>query len=292
MGIFPAMCVDDNDKSTAFRSSAIYKAFSENIKNGLVRPLITLPFDVVTLARQITGNSYADILTGINKSDMPRFSKIFKVHAVQSWLKAGSVYPIYAYVTDQMNDLFPERVEKYPILPNAAAVASIALTDVFYINQLERLKVCFMNNNAIPFYRHGKINWSELLRSREWLFTGGTLTFQSTSIHLSAFLTLNHVLKKILFAENEVFTLMKAGILGMSIAMIQTSITFPLLTLRARLHAERLKCGKNISVLNYVETLYQTKQLSCLYHGWRMRVIRASLIAIADAYWLNNRKKT
>lgn len=280
------------DKPVFFGAlSNLYKSIHDTAIPTITRPLISAPFDMVTISRQITGNSYAGIVAGFDTHYAPVLSKIFKAHALEMTLRS-SVYFIYSYTTRQTRQYFPDLSREYPFLPELVAVSAIALCDLGFANPFERMKVCFINNIPIPFYRNEKLVMSDLVKNREWLLKGGTLTVSSSAIHIGTFLTLNHHLKKILFKKEGALTFYESCVLGPVMSTVQTTVTYPLLTLRARLHAERFKVGQgDLSAFQYIRTLWHSNNLSSLYHGWRARVVRGTLMAIFDTYWINSTKR-
>lgn len=270
---------------------SVYKVIQDTAVPTVTRPLMSAPFDMVTMSRQVTGDSYAGIFKRCNMQYAPILSKVFKAHAVEMTLRS-SVYFIYSYTTQQTKQCLPDLSKEYPLIPEFIAVSVISLCDIGFANPFERMKVCFMNNRPIPFYRNDKLVLPDLMKNREWLFRGGTLTVSSSAVHIGTFLTLNHHLKRILFKKDGALTLFESCILGPIMSTMQATITYPLLTLRARLHAERFKVGQaDLSAFQYIKTLWHSNGLPGLYHGWRAKVIRGTLLAIFDTYWINSTKK-
>ncbi len=136
--------------------STIYKSIHDTAVPTITRPLMSAPFDMVTISRQVTGNSYAGIFKGFNTQYAPVLSKVLKVHAVEMTLRS-SVYFLYSYTTQQTKQWAPDLCAKYPFIPEFTAVSIIALCDLGFANPFERMKVCFMNKLPIPFYRDEKL---------------------------------------------------------------------------------------------------------------------------------------
>ena len=90
-------------------------------------------------------------------------------------------------------------------------------------------------------------------------------------------------MKKLLFDKNQNITFTESLILGPIISTIQATVTFPLITLRTKLHALRLN-NNNVSLLQCIK---QLPSYDNLYHGWRAKIARGTLMAIFDTYWIN-----
>lgn len=129
--------------------SNLYQSIHDTAVPTITRPLMSAPFDMVTISRQITGNSYVGIVSGFNTHYAPVLSKVFKAHALEMTLRS-SVYFIYSYTTRQTKHYFPDLSREYPFLPELVAVSAIALCDLGFANPFERMKVCFINNIQIP----------------------------------------------------------------------------------------------------------------------------------------------
>ena len=170
--LFSTLYAKEADEfKTSPTPSNIYKAIHDTTIPTLTRPLMSAPFDMITISRQVTGNSYAGIVKGFNTQYAPILSKVLKVHSVEMTLRS-SVYFLYSYTTQQTKQCAPDLCAKYPLIPEITAVSIIALCDLGFANPFERMKVCFMNNLPIPFYRDEKLVLSDLVRNNEWLFRG------------------------------------------------------------------------------------------------------------------------
>ncbi len=178
------------------------------------------------------------------------------------------------------------------MLPQAAATVVIAGSDVFCMNPFERAKVCLLNKRPIPFVCNGKLDWPMLFRSREWLFTGGTLTFQTSFVHVGIFLTLKHYISP-LIVKGDTPSFYESLQMGALIAAAQTAITYPLLTFRAKLHdqqAELFNAGKDrITTTRFFYELYRKNKLLLLYSGAMSRLVRGFVISTQDASALHNK---
>lgn len=291
--LFSITCIAKTDDDVVSKPSLIYGALMKSIVPGLTRPLIALPFEVIIIGKQVTEKPYKEIFSELltQKDAAKKFFKIFKVSALELWMK-GSVYTIYGYSTAKTKEVMPDLSIRYPAIPEIAAVTMIAANEVFYVNWMERMKVCYYKDIPIPFLENDKIKWSECFKNRKWFFTGGTLTFQSTFLHVGTFLTLNHHLSHLLFNKSGKLTVRESCVMSPVMAMLQTATTYPILTLRAQCHAQRLLTGQdNFSVFSYVKELYRTKKLLGLYNGGATRFARTTLIAMFDTYWINSLKK-
>ena len=161
----------------------------------------------------------------------------------------------------------PDISKEYPLIPQLCAAAIIAGSDVICMNPFERIKVCLLNKRDIPFF-DTKINWAQFWKSIEWLFTGGTLTFQTSFVHVGTFLALKNYISP-LIVKGETPSFYESLQMGAIITCAQTAITHQLLTFRARLHdqqAELFNAGKKrISTSRFFYEFYK-KKTDCFFY--------------------------
>ncbi len=265
-----------------------------NITLAAKRCLVSLPFDCLIITRQVTGAPYSEISENLIRKNTS-LTKIFKVHFIETFLRAEMIYNLFPFVSRGTKECFPRFSELYPLAPSIAAATAIAIGDIVTANPFERVKVCYIRKLPIPFYSSDKFDFSEFAKSRKWLFTGGSVTFLSSFVHVGTFLTLNHHLKHWLFNKENALTFYESCLIGPIISTAQATISFPLLTFRAKLHAEQLEVLSrgiiSISAPQYFYQLYQTNMLPGLFYGWRARAARGTIMAMLDTYWLNQTAK-
>lgn len=264
--------------------------FYNNVTTGAKRALVSVPFDFVTIVRQVTGSPYREIPSHFVKTSK-KLSHILSAHFIETALRAEMIYNLYPYTVSNTSNFFPEASLQNSIIPQIIAAATISMTDILCANPFERIKVCYINSLPLPFEQNGKISFSDIPKHRKWLFTGGTVTFLSSFTHIGTFLSLNYFNKKYLFEHEGPLTFREACLSGPIIAIAQATISYPFLTFRAKLHADQIKrayfSGTGISPIQHFMTLVQNNTAYSLYYGWRARIIRGTVMAILDAYWIN-----
>ncbi len=178
----------DTEKPSSTTSNPIF----ENFTQGTKRACLSLTFDIPTILRQVTGAPYKNIAHDLFSRKIP-YIGLLSVHSAEIFLRSQVIYSLYSTVTHQAKVLMPDLSKQYPLIPQLGATAIIAASDVICMNPFERIKVCLLNKRDIPFF-NTKINWAQFWKSREWLFTGGTLTFQTSFVHVGTFLALKNYL--------------------------------------------------------------------------------------------------
>ncbi len=283
------LAVDKDDNNVFSQSRLFYKAVKESAVPAVTRPILSFPFDVVTIARQVTGESYSGILKAIKTEYRSLLMPVLKTHFIELTLRAQSTYFLYKYLMLQKKSLPADSYLNHPIISQLFISSAIAFSDVIFANPFERMKVAYIRKLDIPFISNNKLIFSDLIRNSSWLLQGAFLTFQTSFLHLNVFLTSNEFLKKLLFNKTDNLTFYESCIMGPIISAIQASVTFPLLTLRAQLHAENMRSLRNpITTFVFLQKLYKLGSLHTLYQGWSSRIIRGSLLASFDSYWVNN----
>jgi hypothetical protein len=257
----------DTEKPSCTTSSTISKptnhqVFLENFTQSTKRACLSLAFDIPTILRQVTGSSYKNIAHDLFSKKIP-YIGLLSVHSAETFLRSQVIYSLYLTVTPQAKVLMPDLSKEYPLIPQLCATTIIAGSDVICMNPFERIKVCLLNKRDIPFF-DTKINWAQFWKSREWLFTGGTLTFQTSFVHVGTFLALKNYISP-LIVKGETPSFYESLQMGAVITCAQTAITYPLLTFRARLHdqqAELFNAGKKrISSSRFFYEFYKKKQI-------------------------------
>jgi hypothetical protein len=280
---------EESDNADPPKIRRVLSSNIENLTQGAKRAAIAIAFDIPTISRQVTAKPYNQILASLKETPFP---KILTVHSIETLLRSQVIYSLYDFITQQARKLAPQLTNEHPIIPQIAVIPFVAASDIIFMNPFERIKVCLLNNREIPFFQQQKIKWAALVTGREWLFTGGTLTFQTSFAHVSTFLILRHLLTPhIIKSEKPKFS--EALQLGSIIAATQTAVTFPLLTFRAKLHdqqAELFNIGRGrISTSQFFWKLAKEKRLLTLYFGTLPRLLRGVTLATQDAYTLHNK---
>lgn len=254
----------------------------------MTRPIISFPFDTITKDKQVTGNTYAGIIKSLHSEHRSTLMSVFKTHFIELSLRAQSTYFLYKYLILEVSSLDPQSCLRHPVASQLAITSVMSFCDILFTNPFERMKVAYIRKLNIPFIQNSKLSLYDLYSNRSWVFQGSLLTFQSSFIHLNVFLTSNTFLKQWMFGKEKEVSFMEACMMGPLISTIQASVTFPLLTLRAQLHAERMRSVRSpLSVFMFVKQLYKNQQLMSLYNGWGSRVVRGSFMACFDSYWIN-----
>lgn len=276
------------DEDDSEHSSLVYKAFKESLVPIMTRPLVSFPFDVMTIGRQVTGDSYNYIFKGVAAEHRSVLMSIFKTHFIELTLRAQSTYFLYKYLTLSIQTLDSDSFLRHPVTSQLLTTFVMSSCDIFFTNPFERTKVAYMRKLDIPFMQNNGFNFYEIRKHRTWFFQGGALTFQSSFLHLNVFFGSNTFLKKALFNKQEEVTFQESCIMGPIIASIQASVTYPLLTLRALLHAERMRSPRNpVTMMWFLKNLYESNKMLTLYNGAGSRIFRGSLLACFDSYWIN-----
>ena len=268
----------------------------------LTRPFLSLPFDVVTITKQITGNSYSGIFKvyrGIRKNPDLQYKMLrtFVPHFAEITSLSACTYFIAAIVPRLYKVYAPKLAEQHPILPKLTIASGAALASGLIVTPGERLKVCALNDIPWQIYdENGRFNLKWLLftekgrQKLKWLYVGKGLTMTSSFTHVSLFLYLNGKLSDWFYPDHKgPFTLKESVLTGTALAAIQATATYPLLTLRSRLQAERLKNkNSNITLIQYLKNMHIERSYASLYNGWTVRFVRGICICVFDSYWFNN----
>lgn len=240
----------------------------------ITRPLISFPFDYIVIKKQIEKNkSYSQIFSEFgNESKLMK--KFLKFHMIELTLKS-SVYSIYYYTKKYATELSISK--KYNYFPDLVATTIISSFDIFIINPFERIKICTINNKLIP-----KFNFNNI----KWYLTGGFLTFTTSFIHVGTFLTINNMTKKYYLDKNkQKISIYESFIIGTYTSLIQSALTYPIITLRTRFQNENL-----INLISLKKFILNKNNYNKLYSGITSRFLRGFLIVIFDTYWINNLK--
>ncbi|MBA4249527.1 MAG: hypothetical protein C0432_02010 [Candidatus Puniceispirillum sp.] len=281
--------VDKDGSNVISQSQLFYKAVKESTVPAVTRPIISFPFDFLTIGRQVTGDSYSGLFKAIKTVHRPILVPILKTHLVELTLRAQSTYFLYKYLMLQTKKLPENSYLKNPVVSQLFISAMISSTDIVFANPFERIKVAYIRKLDIPFIQNNRCDFSDCFRHRSWFFQGGLLTFQSSFLHLNVFLISNRILKQILFNKKDNLTFSESCIMGPIISAIQASVTFPLLTLRAQIHAENIRSLRSpVTTFLFIQKLYRSGSLHTLYHGWLSRIVRGSVLAGFDSYWINH----
>lgn len=250
--------------------------WKERLKTSLtpmiVRPLITFPFEIPTILKQIQDQDYRTILKHFVSNKNPHLSKAFYLHFFLSSLKSSYSYPVAAVLPYFLPRTF---TDNHPIIYRALLSLTISSIDAVVSPPLEAIKVgCIYEKPSF-----------KLMFNR----TTSSLTFQSNFTNMMLFFCLNDYLRNKLQNEHPGIPLVRSEYLfiGACLATIQTTAVYPFLTLRTRLQTDHIKINNTpASLRSYLKYLYQTNQLGGLYNGWRARVFRMFVIATFDSYWL------
>ena len=253
----------------------------QTIIPSLTRSLLPLPFDTVIIAKQLSGDSYIKIIG--NKVLRKRMLPIMLPQIAQSSIQTWYTYTIAAGLKQCFRNEAPEFDAKYPFISKLTIASAIVAVDGVLLTPLERFKVCIIEKLPLRIYDKGGINI-------KWLYRGNKLTLYTRFIHINLFLFLNDFFSNLFYPNHKgPYTIGESALIGTALAGIQSTITYPLMTLRTKLQAERLKDnGAGISVTQYLKKQFHEKSILKLYDGWRSRFVRGIVMCIFDSYWINN----
>lgn len=228
---------------------------------ALTRPLMVFPFDSITLVRQIRpGVKYRDVPSHLFRNSILR--RMIPFHVSGLWLRACYVYPLASTIPKWIETKFPSLNSIFPTLGLVMTIST--LDAVMGVTPFERIKVGILNDNPPK--------GMSLLR-------GSMLTFHSSFVHTGSFLLMNRYL-----TPSGEIDAMTAVVMGTLFSAVQSTVAYPLLTLRARVQSDIFTYTK----ISDVVKMYTVKSL---YSGWRVRFLRGIAIASFDTFWLSKIQK-
>lgn len=222
---------------------------------AVTRPLLVLPFDAITLSKQLRPNaSYGDVVRMFGNSTLRR---LLVPHASSLWLRSTYVYPLASVIPPYFNNSF---------LGTVSLITAISTLDtVIGVTPFERVKVAILQNEKI----NSSLNF----------YRGSLLTFQSSLVHTGSFLLMQKYISPFLIDSDP--NVIDAIKMGTVFAGVQSTLAYPLITLRARSQASKMS----------VMELILSHTLRSLYSGWRARFLRGVVIASFDSFWLSSIQK-
>ena len=240
----------------------------------ITRPIISFPFDLFVIKKQLVPNkSYLDIFSSL-KNENIILKKFLLIHWIEL-ISKSSVYSVYYYSNKYAKNF--DISNNYKFIPDLFSVSCIGLCDIFIINPFERIKVSILNNLDYKFRNNN------FFQNSKWLMVGASLTFTTSFLHVGTFITLNNLNKKIFGLENKKITISESILIGGFTSIVQSAITYPIISLRTKF--QNINLTQNINLKKY---LLNKKNYIGLYSGFTSRFLRGFLIVMFDTYWINN----